>query len=527
MRIRCVFAAILLCSSAASAKFYEATHYDVKLSLDPQGVLNVTETADFRFVAGPFTFVFRDLATTETDGIDNVEASLDGRPCSIGTGPGQVEIEGKSPVKVRWHFQEIMSGNHTFTVRYRVLGALRPHGSGQMLSWRLLPNTKGYHIFSSEVVLEYPTSVSPQSIVLRSHAPDFQIGAGRATAILVNPETGSAVVDAKFPAGSFSAGTPKWIGEKAEREADAERNLQLAEGGSALFLLIACIGLFRLRMGSNPTPHVQPVDVTWPPDTLPPALAGFLASRGGLSIGVLLDLARRGVVRVEETAKGFLGSRHFQVVWLQPNAMLSAHEQVLHDLVFPQGETSVKLQEFLSRQAAKGRFTAAVRDEAKALGLMDESRARLRTLLFRICVVLAIVGGAMMFVPSLPVRIFAGSALAVSLLALILGSTQTMWSDAGVVASHNWKAYARYLSKAESVPHLEQVLPYAAAFGVAAPLLKKHNMPMPVWFQAFDGSDSASFETFMAYGDSSSSSDSGGGSGDGGGASGGGTSGAG
>ena len=78
---------ILLSSVCAFGKYYEANQYDVKLQLDSRGVLTVTETVAFRFVVGPFSYVFREIAATETDGIDNVQASMDGQPCALGTGP--------------------------------------------------------------------------------------------------------------------------------------------------------------------------------------------------------------------------------------------------------------------------------------------------------------------------------------------------------------------------------------------------------------------------------------------------------
>src|ERR1017187_10092189 len=152
MRTLTTVAAILLSCIPAFGKYYEAEHYNVTLHLDSQGVLTVTETVDFHFVAGPFEYVFREIAATETDGIAGVQAAMDGRPCGSGTGPGEVEIHGSSPVMVRWHFNPVMTGTHTFTVQYRAAGTLRPAGDSQALIWRVLPPQHNYHIGSSESV---------------------------------------------------------------------------------------------------------------------------------------------------------------------------------------------------------------------------------------------------------------------------------------------------------------------------------------------------------------------------------------
>ena len=127
----------------------------------------------------------------------------------------------------------------------------------------------------------------------------------------------------------------------------------------------------------------------------------------------------------------------------------------------------------------------------------------------------------------------------VGLFGLILGGAQKVWSDSGMVAAAQWDAFANYLSQAArgrqpfpNARHLDQLLPYAAAFGVGALLVKRGKklggISLPSWFEAIhdaDGADSAAFIAFMTSSDSSVPGD--GGAGAGGGASGGGSSGAG
>ena len=372
---------MLLCSVSASGKYYEARRYDVNLQLDSRGGLTVTETAVFRFVAGPFTFVFREIAATETDGIANVHAWFNGRPCALRTGSGEVEISGSSPVMVRWHFTPLMTGSHTFTLKYRVAGTVRPDGDSQAFAWRALRQQNNYRVAASEIVLEYPPGIEPRVVALRSPAPRFEIGRGRAGAVLVNPPMGEdVVVYAKFPAGSFSSPPQEWISARERKAAGFQRGARVGTAVSAIYLALACLWMFRIRAASRPgeTSLGRGELLASPPTSLPPALAGRLTVRAGLSLGTRLDLARRGVLRIEEGARGFLRSRQFQVVLCNASAGLASHERVLLDLVFPKGETTVNLPDFFTRQSSRGKFVSAIRGEMQADGMLDEARIQAR-----------------------------------------------------------------------------------------------------------------------------------------------------
>jgi hypothetical protein len=517
---------ILLSSVSAFGKYYEAQDYDVKLHLDSRGVLTVTETVKFRFVVGPFSYVFREIAATETDGIENVQAWMDGLPCASGTGAGEVEIQGSSPVMVRWHFAEILSGYHTFTVQYRAAGTLRPSANAQTLVWRVLPQKRSYGVGASAVDLEYPPGVVPRVVALRSGAPDFEIGRGRAHAVMVNPPLAEdVIVEAQFPAGSFTGPPPAWQAALVRKKIDFQRGLRDGAAEAAIFLVLACLWMFRIRAAarSGATGLEPDMSIVSPPSSLPPAMAGWLIGRAGLSLATLFDLARRGVLRIEETKRGFLGSRQFQVVMCDASARLVRHEQVLLERVFAPGETTIPIQDFVSRSRS-GEFISAIRGDSQAAGLIDESRAgaRLRLLVaggIGLAAGLALVGIGVASRKSVELSYLAATAMVLGgtvvvagLLALILVRIQPVWSDSGLVAAAEWKAFAHYLMQAAlgraALPDpavWERTLPYAAAFGVAGPLLilqeKRGGVAPPAWFQAFqtpDGSDATALAAFMA-----------------------------
>ena len=62
---------------AVPAKDYAAERYDAAIMVNEGGSLLVTETVTFKFVGGPFTYVFRDIPTDKTDGITIKSASMD------------------------------------------------------------------------------------------------------------------------------------------------------------------------------------------------------------------------------------------------------------------------------------------------------------------------------------------------------------------------------------------------------------------------------------------------------------------
>ncbi|MCS7038932.1 MAG: DUF2207 domain-containing protein [Caldilineales bacterium] len=149
----------LLPTAAAAAKTYWAERYDVDLVIESDGRLLVTETVVFRFEGGPFTYVFRELAFTELDDIQVVEASVDGRPLPQGTDPGQVEIELGRPLEVTWHLPPTSDATHTFTLVYRVEGAIRQLASADALFWRAIPEEHDYPIAAATITLRYPETI--------------------------------------------------------------------------------------------------------------------------------------------------------------------------------------------------------------------------------------------------------------------------------------------------------------------------------------------------------------------------------
>jgi hypothetical protein len=84
---------LFLASPALAAKTYRADRFDVQIDLQENGSAIITETIEFYFEGGDFTYAFRNISATETDGVTFIEASMDGVAMSPGTQAGQVEVE--------------------------------------------------------------------------------------------------------------------------------------------------------------------------------------------------------------------------------------------------------------------------------------------------------------------------------------------------------------------------------------------------------------------------------------------------
>jgi len=256
---------------AQRAGDYKAQRFDVTIT--PQGAdLTVVETMVFEFQSGTFRRVWRDIPSSRTDGIEVIEARMDGAPLPRGEGEGQVEVSGRSRVKVQWNFAPIGPSVHTFELRYVARGVIYREDVADVLRWRVLPNEHRYTIDASRIV--FATSgaearplearrigSSSQSIVETGVAID-------ATNIARN---GTAVAELRYPAGAMLSAPPRWQQRDADAKAAAPKWLMGAAGLFALGLIV----VLGARQGYEP-PRVPSDDTTTtsPPGPMPAATSG-------------------------------------------------------------------------------------------------------------------------------------------------------------------------------------------------------------------------------------------------------------
>ena len=553
----------LLSACGGDAKSYSADRFDVDLAIQPDASLIVTETVDFRFEGGPFTFVFRDLAFSEIDGIDRLQATMDGQVLPQGTGPGQVEIQAGDPLQVTWHLPPTSDATHSFGLTYRVQGAFRKLDDADALIWRAIPEEHDYEIASSTVTLSYPPSTAliaePR---VRDHRAVVESSAGQSTFqvqdIGVDEEL---VVEARFAPGSLLSAPPAWQAAQQERRQHTQPALILGLGAGLLTVLLASVWLWSFaRRFRRPQASQSgaPFRRTDPPSQAPPAFAAKLVSSGNPALAVIFDLAQRGALRIDEQASRW--GRSFTLHRQPAQGVLRPHEHGLLEALFQTKhglEDELALSKVGTRLAGHQKLFNKPLDEEMALaGLLDTQRQAQRNRLVAAGVLVLLLGGigfgigmvwgavssenaqwSMVPVAAALAGVGAGLFIA-GLLALIVSASLSTWTEQGDREAADWKGFASYLKDVAKgkddmldLTRFDRYLPYAAGFGLGESWVKRYEkmsgFSTPPWFQALRADDSsAAFVAVMVASQSSFSSGSGG-AGGAGGASGGGASGAG
>jgi hypothetical protein len=543
---------------AAAAKDYSADRFDVETAIQPDGSLLVTETVVFRFVGGPFTFAFRELETDNTDGITGIEASMDGAILPLGKNAGQVEIGGRDPIEVRWHFAPVSDAVHTFVLKYRVLGAVRQAGDGDVLVRQPLPNDYDYPIASSTVRVTWPEGLSlvdePQ---VRQGQAVVTTGDAQAvfTARDLRPDSPLVVV-LRFPAGSLIAQPPVW-------QARSLRANALAPVFAGLALAVLAIGVGALALVYNradrrailpfsaASPGARP---SLPPGDLPPAIVGAITGSGASpawpgALATLLDLGRRGVITIEESPeRKWYRGRDFIIRLLSQPSTLRPHERGLLAILFETKKgprASVKVSQLsgsLSSQLKK--FSEPLKDEMGQAGLLSPARQRVKDQ-FNVAGVIALAAGIVgVIAAALLISVVGGWAflvpfglIGVSIAAFIMAASFSPLSDEGAQEAGRWRGFRLYLEdvlkgrEPLNTGLFEPYLPYAAAFGLVEKWTKLYSkqkgIEVPAWFRSLATADGTAAFVAMIAATSAAGSSGAGGGGVAGGASGGGASGAG
>ncbi len=516
-----------LSASPADAKSYSAERFDSHIRVLTEGAIEVTETVVFRFEDGSFTYVFREIPRRRTDSVEVLRATMDGREFSIGDRPGQVEIGGRSRLRVRWHFPApVFDSTHTFTLTYRVEGAVRQSEGGDLLAWRALPGEHRYSIETSTIEIEHPARLVREPDVDTNRAGGVRVQeAGQTVRVTASAIRRNGWVEARlyFAAGSIIASPPEW--QRAEQRADALASRWMWAAG-----LIGAAGLIllwsmRLRYDIPRRDGSLTGPIAAPPDSQAPAIAGALAANGRVSLAhamaALFSLADRGEILIREEPRGTFGQRTFILERRRNARPLAGHEEVALELVFrdkQREEVQVSLAKARSRlQSHFKRFRVAVHDEMAAMGLLDRERKAVHARYGAFSLGLILLGAALFIVSAALVPEYRGwpfmvpaTIMVVALVGFAFQGATTPLSNEGVRTGDRWRAYQRHLKDvARREAHLtaespSQVLPFAVALGLSAAwakFIKAHPTQVPPWFQALSAADeNGAFYAFVGQG---------------------------
>lgn len=538
------------------AKSYSADRFDVDVAVQADGSLVVTERLTFRFVGGPFTYVYRDLPAELTDGIDVISASVDGVPLPEGKDAGQVEITGRDPVKVTWHFAPTSDSTHTFDLTYRVWGVIRKENDADVLIWQALPDVYEYSIVASTVRVTYPETAPLLG------APEVQKGAATVEQS-VNTVTFDArdlkpnatlIVALRFGAGSLIDAPPQWQTRGGSGDRGGLVFAMIASIVAALVVVILVVFVNRARIPSSARGETP---LTLPPSALPPAIAGVLMRNGSTNstwiwayaLGTCFDLARRGVISIEEAPrKSRWQERDFVFRLESADTALRPHERGLIEAFFRDKsglQSTVRFSKLQANLYTRLKpLSQALKAECESLGFFDAERQRRRTTsliwgLFLMFLSMALIVAAALLVSALgPLPLVAAiGVLVLGIVLVIAAATISLLTEDFQQTALEWKSFAKYLGdvtrQRDTLVHRDQFegyLSYAAAFGLAEPwsryLKKREDIEVPAWFRALTSAEDGGRGAFVAMMAASGSSSSAGAAGAGG-AAGGGASGAG
>jgi hypothetical protein len=502
-------------------KEHVAQQFDVTAVVGEDGSLEVVERIAFRFTGGEFTKVTRELRSRETDGVTIIEAGMDGRVLRHGEGVGQVEID-RGGLRVVWRFPPARDAVHVFSLRYRYAGVVR-YGEGEdWFRWPPFPTDFDYPIEAGSVRLTWPEQARPrrQPDVEGASASTSHLGNGIAVTVANYRQRDADVrVTVRFEPGAFPGPEPQW--QRDTRRADRLAPAFIAAGLMIFAATALLLWLFFLRYRRDPSEgSLAAAAVTSPPDDLRPALAGAI-SRGRLSVGggqllgAVFDLARRGILKIDERpATGLMKRREF-VLRKGPHGMLREHEQAVVDALFKPGESEARFDKSLSRLAGKSSAIGKViGSEFAQMQFIDEHRREGRRALTISGVVVIALSTLLALVAGLASQRLGDAALLIpvalgvsGLAMLISAASFSTLSRTGLASARRWDAFRRHIaaeSKQGRAPAdgeaVGRLLPYAAALGVLAPfgkaLEKTDVRNVPAWLRTLDGADGSA--TMMA-----------------------------
>lgn len=544
-----------------AAKSYLAERFDVLIEIQADGSYLVTETVVFRFSGGDFTYAFREVLWNEVDEIRFVDAEMDGTLLPLGTQPGQIEISQQRPLGVKWHFAPARDVSRTFTMRYRVVGNLRPTAEGDTLYWQAIPQEHEYSIQAAQIRVVFPATFMAQNLQIdgASGTPAVSSEAGQVTWQVGSVDEDEAVVvRMSLPAGSLLQQPPAWLAEETRRKDEIKQTIPLA-GGLGLGLLAlggVGLGLLSKRSRMSRSASIPLGVVTNPPDDLTPAEVGFLISNGKaefqLMMATLFDLARRGWLTIEQEEHRLWGRnvKDFKVIRkTEGEGELQAHEKRLLSLGF---ETNGQVQNelfftVLMRNLTGGFrvFKQEVEQLTFARDLYVPGRAKERSRISTVSSILVFIAlslgclsifgfskiGMTSFWLILAAVLGAISILGVGV--MILSGNWDVLTQEGQQRKERWSAFSKYLKdvireqRTLQPQWLELYLPFAMVFKKADEFMKayqKQGMPTRLsWLQMLPGEDDSGIAFVSgasSYGSGGDGDGGGGGGGGGGGSSG-------
>lgn len=377
-------ALLLLFASPSWAQTAEVIHdYAVEIWILPDGDLGITETIDYDFATELHHGIFRTIPTRffHDDVNDRIYPIEDVSVTATGGAPTDTEVsqEGSATV-IRVGDPDVeISGRHTYTLAYRVEGALNGFADHDELYWNAIGDEWDVPIEGAVVTVHTPTGIrrvtcfqgyagSTEPCRAKQEGPTATFAPGRG----LQPREGLSIVVA-IPKGAVPEPKPileeRWSAERAFGVNGGTVTVALA----VLALLGGAIVRMWSREGRDRRYRGSPIDQVMgtssgedevvplgegdaeapvefaPPEGVRPGQIGTLIDERANVIDVtatIIDVAGRGFLLIQEIPRdGWFSKADWNLVRLEKDeAELLAYEKKLLDGLFRDGN-EVKVSE--------------------------------------------------------------------------------------------------------------------------------------------------------------------------------------
>jgi uncharacterized membrane protein YgcG len=485
---------------------------------------DVREIYDVRFF-GAFRFGTAVIPANNLEAISRVFVLVDGQPlrssCSQQAGTYCFEQSATNEYSITYFFPQIVVDEQIdIEIAYTVYGALRIYEGGDQLWWDAIPEEHfGYPILRSTVTIALPEAYAPREgidpIETYGAAGEVAVNGSTVTAPAVNGVDGDEgfSVRVQYPHNPRAV-APSWQAEFDARRAFEENVQPLYNLGLPVLALLLSLGgslfvvLRYLSRGRDPeVTTVIPEYLAEPPSDLSPGVVGtLLDERADVRdvIAVVMDLARRGYIVIEETREsGFLGIVTSNFTFKRTDKSLDGlrrFEQLLVQRIF-----DVKLERTL--ESLRNRFYTAIPEIQRALyaglvedGLFEHSPAAVRTgwsTAGSTLLILAFGGfflGTGLIDSTSPAILCIPASLGIiGLVMLSFGAHMPAKTEKGALEAAKWRAFRIYMRNLEQYASLNEAserlatfIPYAIAFNMSNVWLARFRQTpvaqVPPWY---------------------------------------------
>jgi uncharacterized membrane protein len=393
IRFFAILSLFVIIQPALAEKRWSIQSVDIAARVDSAGYMMIEEKRAYKF-NGKFSYAYYDLALDDLLDVDHIQVLENGEPYQLSDerAPGTFFVERDSKkIHLRWQFRgeaRHASGEvREFTLRFRVLGAVRAHRDVAELYYKFIGAGWDRASEKVRVLIQFPSEIRRDEWRAWAHGPlhgKIEMRPSNLVEMAVDDLPRRQFWEARviFPAHYVSAATPalrdardaapgilaqetRWAEEANRKREEVAAHRQWQEANRAQYFSWLWFGLaagilvflyMYQRFGRslrNPEKRIN----SEPPTEMPPAIANYTWHshhlNGGALLATLFDLARRNFLRVQqksETAKNWLrfssAKQEVAIIFDEDKIRFSAAELLAYER---------ELLEFLQTDLAQNR----------------------------------------------------------------------------------------------------------------------------------------------------------------------------